>query len=116
MDEIGIEKARTTLGEIVDKARLAGASTLITRKGKPAAVVHPVTSGMKLFIWENVLTDYTSGMIVALAPDLETAFATVKADTSTYDSHLEDMGKETPVVVDLTGDVTPQAWWVYGGG
>jgi hypothetical protein len=71
---------------------------------------------MKLYVWKDVLTDYTSGMIVVLAPDLKTAFATVKADTGTYESHLEDMGKVTPTVVDLDGDVQPQAWWVYGGG
>ena len=43
MDEASIETARRTLGEIVDKARLAGEPTRITRQGKPAAVV--VSSG-----------------------------------------------------------------------
>lgn len=71
---------------------------------------------MKLYVWKDVLYDYSAGMIVVLAPDLETAFATVKADPATYERHLEDMGKETPAVVDLAGDVEPQAWWVYGGG
>ena len=29
---------------------------------------------LKLFVWENVLTDYTSGMICTLAENLEQAF------------------------------------------
>jgi prevent-host-death family protein len=39
MDEASIEEARRTLGLIVDKARLANTPTVITRQGKPAAVV-----------------------------------------------------------------------------
>jgi len=39
MDQTSIEEARRTLGEIVDRARLADQATLITRQGKPAAVV-----------------------------------------------------------------------------
>lgn len=39
MEEIGIEAARTGLGEIVEQARLGHFHTLITRFGKPAAVV-----------------------------------------------------------------------------
>lgn len=39
MEEIGIEKARTSLGEIVEQARLGRFHTLITRFGKPSAVV-----------------------------------------------------------------------------
>lgn len=39
MEQVSIEEARRTLGEIVDRARLAGQATVITRQGKPAAVV-----------------------------------------------------------------------------
>jgi prevent-host-death family protein len=39
MDEIGIERARNMLGEIVERARLAEQPTRLTRHGKPAAVV-----------------------------------------------------------------------------
>lgn len=39
MDEVGIEQARLTLGDIVDKARLTSTPTRITRHGKPGAVV-----------------------------------------------------------------------------
>lgn len=41
MEEIGIEQARRNLGEIVDRARIAGEHTVITRQGKRAAVVVP---------------------------------------------------------------------------
>lgn len=39
MEQVSIEQARLKLGEIVDRARLADQVTLITRQGKPAAVV-----------------------------------------------------------------------------
>lgn len=39
MDEASIEQARLKLGDIVDRARIAGQFTVITRQGKPAAVV-----------------------------------------------------------------------------
>lgn len=39
MKEIGIEDARRQLGEIIDRARLAGEHAIVTRQGKPAAVV-----------------------------------------------------------------------------
>lgn len=39
MDEIGLEKARDTLGDIVDRASLAGEVFTITRHGKPKAVL-----------------------------------------------------------------------------
>ena len=39
MEQVSIEEARRTLGEIVDRARLADQTTLIPRQGKPAAVV-----------------------------------------------------------------------------
>lgn len=39
METVSIEEARRTLGDLVDRARLAGDPTLITRHGKAAAVV-----------------------------------------------------------------------------
>lgn len=39
MEEISIENARRNLGELVDRARLAGERTVITRQGRPAAVI-----------------------------------------------------------------------------
>ena len=39
MMEAGIEETRKDLGGIVDRARFKGEHTVITRTGKPAAVV-----------------------------------------------------------------------------
>ena len=39
MRSVSIEVARRTLGELVDRARLASEPTMITRHGKPGAVV-----------------------------------------------------------------------------
>jgi prevent-host-death family protein len=44
MKQASIEKARAKLGDIVDRARLTGQATVITRHGKPAATVAPVLS------------------------------------------------------------------------
>jgi hypothetical protein len=66
---------------------------------------------VRLYIWEDVLTDYTSGMIVALAPDLESALATVDNDYV-----RGEMGRVTPVVVEISDSTAPQSWHVYGGG
>ena len=65
---------------------------------------------MKLYVWQEVLIDYSAGMIVVLAPDLDAAMATVEEDYV-----RAEMGKVKPTVIDLAGDVKPQSWWVYGG-
>lgn len=43
MRTITLEDARAKLGELVDRARLAGESTVITRYGKPAAMLVPIS-------------------------------------------------------------------------
>jgi len=84
---------------------------------------------MKLFIWEGVLTDYTDGMAVALAPDLETALATFKEKNTYVWTHpktgekhksegcvQESLGEPTQVI-DLDGkNLKADAWYVWGGG
>ncbi len=42
MRTISLEDARAALGELVDRARLAGEPTVITRYGKLAAVLVPL--------------------------------------------------------------------------
>ena len=39
MRSVGIEEARRTIGDLVDRARLTGEPTMITRHGKPGAVL-----------------------------------------------------------------------------
>jgi antitoxin (DNA-binding transcriptional repressor) of toxin-antitoxin stability system len=45
LDVMSIEAARPVLGELADRARLAGETTLITRNGKPAVMIVPVPPG-----------------------------------------------------------------------
>lgn len=69
---------------------------------------------MKLYVWKDVLCDWTCGLIVALAPDLETALKLIDEDWV-----RREMGANFPEVVDLgpLGPVLePRAWWVSGGG
>ena len=42
MDEISIEKARAKLGDLVNDAQ-DGITTVITRSGRPAAIIAPLT-------------------------------------------------------------------------
>jgi len=67
---------------------------------------------VKLFVWQEVLYDYTPGMIVALAADLESA---LKASPDEF--VRAEMGKADPVaVIEVTADVPAQVWYVHGGG
>jgi len=71
---------------------------------------------MKLFVWQDVLCDYTAGMIVALAPDMETALALAR-DSQYSETAAGDMGKTKPEVTDLGWvNSKPKLWLVYGGG
>jgi hypothetical protein len=57
---------------------------------------------LKLFVWQNVLTDYTDGVMFALAPDVESAkaailknqdFSSVRADLERpYEVHESTVG------------------------
>lgn len=66
---------------------------------------------MKLYVWTDVLRDYTEGMIVAVAPDLEAALAAADGEFI-----RSEMGRQTPIVIDITGDTPAQVFYVYGGG
>jgi len=65
---------------------------------------------MKLFVWEGVLTGYTSGMMVAIAPTVEEARKQLKKRCDYL--LAEDLHKE-PDVYDVT---EPVAFHVWGGG
>ncbi len=70
---------------------------------------------MKLFVWEGdgVLSDYTNGLIVALAPDLETAFAVIKKECDYCDGSYPH---QPTSIIDLDDAPDAKAWLVYGGG
>lgn len=67
-----------------------------------------MTKKLKLYVWEEVLTDYTDGMMVALAPNVDEARQLLREECG----HLpeEDLMKEPKVVTE------PSAFLVWGGG
>lgn len=71
---------------------------------------------MKLYVWEGVLTDWYSGMIVALAPDLRTAKAAARKAYGHPSDYLEQDLKSRPQVIRITDGMPAQAWTVSGGG
>lgn len=66
---------------------------------------------MKLYVWTDVLRDYTEGMIVAVAPDLEAALAAADSEFV-----RAEMGRQTPLVITISDDTAAQVFYVYGGG
>jgi len=64
---------------------------------------------MKLFIWEDVLRDYTSGMALAYAKTLEEALASFE------DYIAEKLGPPTKII-DCKKEKETFSAYVYGGG
>jgi len=65
---------------------------------------------MRVFVWEGVLTDYTSGMMVAIAPTIEEARAALLKECNYIpESDLSQQPKE----FDLSETVSFVCW---GGG
>lgn len=73
---------------------------------------------MKLFVWEGVLRDYSTGVIVALAPSLEAALRAARRHPRFVEQVTSDMGSVKPEVITLTGCAPkrPRVWFVWGGG
>lgn len=63
---------------------------------------------MKLFVWQDVLTDYTSGLVCVLADDLESAHCLIEAKYPEYAWQLP--GLPTKIVEEA------EAFAVHGGG
>ena len=72
---------------------------------------------MKLFVWEGdgVLEDYTSGMVVAVAVDLQAALKAVEQvcpyGMNSFPCHQPTSTLEVGSVSDA-----PKAWVCWGGG
>lgn len=71
---------------------------------------------MKLYVWENVLVDYTPGLMVALANSIEEARAMLKPKVCLFDDKptcectgCVDLNKEPKVYI------KPIAVHVHGG-
>ena len=72
---------------------------------------------VKIYVWneDGVLENYTHGMIVAIAEDLEGA---LKAIRSECDYCMSSFPNDKPTEVVDIGPVvcSPRAWVCYGGG
>ena len=76
---------------------------------------------LKMFVWEGVFADYTSGMACVLANDLQEAIACLKKKYPDEARHIKDDGKiiedydsengEYPKIIEK-----PEAFIVWGGG
>lgn len=81
---------------------------------------------LKMFVWENVLEDYTPGLIVALAHNLEEAKQVVmeKAkkdsgeywESTGYRTGNKDTFESTMKYSSVQVVESPAAFFVYGGG
>jgi hypothetical protein len=59
---------------------------------------------MKMFIWNNVLTDWTSGMIAVYAESLEQAIEIVKKEICYSEEELrEEIINNPPTIFDSPG-------------
>ena len=63
---------------------------------------------LKLFVWEDVLTAYSSGIMVALAENVDQARSLLLKECDYIPS--EDLAKEPKIVTKLS------AFLVWGGG
>lgn len=63
---------------------------------------------LKLYVWEDVLSDYTSGVMFALAPDLETAMRLIRETKVT--AVEDELGKPYKVYD------APVGFALWGGG
>jgi len=69
-----------------------------------------VEAGMKLYIWRDVLRDYTPGMAVAYAKDYGSAL-------ELFEPWLrEQLVEAMPLVIDCKKRKKPFGHYVYGGG
>jgi hypothetical protein len=62
---------------------------------------------MKLFVWDNVLTDYTSGIMFAIAPNVEDAR---KQLDSEYSPSLRADLQNEPAVYRVDRRVSRTVW------
>ena len=65
---------------------------------------------MKVFVWDDVLTDYTSGMMVAIAPTVEEARDALRKECIYI---MDDDLNKQPKEFDLTETAAFLCW---GGG
>lgn len=64
---------------------------------------------LKLFVWQNVLTDYSSGIMFALAPDVETARRVIIEKVGDFETVEEDLRADPLIITESEG------FGVWGG-
>ncbi len=65
---------------------------------------------LKLYVWEDVLTDYTSGIMFAMAPDVDTARKIIIGKSGPLSSVVRDLQNEPDEYTSECG------FFLYGGG
>lgn len=71
---------------------------------------------MNLYVWEGVLTDWTSGMIVALAKDLPAAYRAIgRLGSAWYEREARQYEPEITKLPGTSSHMRPRAWAVAGG-
>ncbi len=66
---------------------------------------------MNLYIWKDVLLNFGDGIMVALAPDLETARKILRKQPGLKTE--QDVDREPTEVIEF-GSKDPRAWYVAG--
>jgi hypothetical protein len=69
---------------------------------------------LNLYVWEDVLTDYTSGMVVAIAYSLEEAQETLDSSVRFSLENSGDLNK--PDIIELSPGRAAASWHCWGGG
>ena len=69
---------------------------------------------MKVFIWQEVLCDWTCGMIVVIADSLEDAIDKVRNEEG--DFTVSEMARVKPTVIETGQLDQPIMFCVWGGG
>lgn len=80
-------------------------------KKKKTARTRTAPRPNRLFVWDGVLTDWTSGIMFAIAPDVTTARALILAnpEATPGGTFMTDLAKE-PTVYSLTQQVSRVVW------
>ena len=69
---------------------------------------------MKVYIWQNVLCDWTEGMIVVIADSLEDAINEAREKEGDYTA--SEMGRVIPTVIEVDKLEQAAIFVVWGGG
>lgn len=75
-------------------------------------------SPLNLYVWEDVLCDWTCGIVFAVAPSLQAALAEIRRKYTPINLGVFGFPEQTPApthVIPLGPDTPTMAWLVTGG-